>query len=102
MVLKLPFKFDDYLLVRKIAQGGMAEVYHAKYAPKKGVKKDVVVKLILPHLASDYKFVSMLIDEASLQSQLEHDNIVRVHELNTFSDDVSGERQLFITMELVD
>ena len=42
MVLKLPFKFDDYLLVRKIAQGGMAEVYHAKYAPKKGIIKKFV------------------------------------------------------------
>src|SRR5581483_3121251 len=42
-----------YQLIRKLATGGMAEVYLAKTAGAHGFEKTVVLKRILPHLAED-------------------------------------------------
>src|SRR5215813_2499409 len=42
-----------YQLVRKLAVGGMAEVYLAKAAGPMGFEKSLVVKRILPSLAAD-------------------------------------------------
>jgi serine/threonine-protein kinase len=38
-----------YLLLRSLAQGGMAEVFLAKQIGRGGFEKLVVVKRILPH-----------------------------------------------------
>jgi hypothetical protein len=42
-----------YRLVRRLATGGMAEVFLAKAAGPMGFEKELVVKRILPHLAED-------------------------------------------------
>jgi serine/threonine protein kinase len=68
----------DYTLKVKIAQGGMAEVYRAVRTGTMGVEREVCMKLMLPALSSDSRFVEMFIDEARIASMLRHGSIVSV------------------------
>jgi eukaryotic-like serine/threonine-protein kinase len=85
-----------YRLVRKIAHGGMAEIFLAQQMGAEGFKKPVVLKRILPTLAADSKFVRMLIDEAHIASTLNHSNLVQVLDLGKSGD------QYFLVLEFVD
>jgi serine/threonine protein kinase len=93
---QLPRQFGKYMLVRKIAMGGMAEIFKAKTGGAEGFEKDVVIKRILPHFTEDADFVKMFIDEASITSKLQHANIVQI-----FDFDVS-EGSYYIAMELIE
>lgn len=70
-----------YELVRKIADGGMGEVYEARLAGVQGFQKTVAIKTILPELTSDPDFVRMFVGEARLVADLVHENIVQVYQL---------------------
>ena len=73
--------FGRYVIDRKLTQGGMAELFLARRCEFGSVEKRVVVKTILPELASRDEFVHMLINEARLASQLDHPNLVRIYDL---------------------
>jgi len=94
--MKLPYKFGKYQLIRKIAQGGMAEIYKAKYFGESGFVKDVAVKRILPVWSDNKDFVTMLCDEAKALVRLQHQNIVQIYELGKDSD------TFYISMEYVE
>jgi serine/threonine-protein kinase len=85
-----------YRIVRKIAHGGMAEIYLALQVGAEGFEKQVVLKRILPVLAADPQFVRMLVDEAHIASTLNHSNLVQVLDLGK----ASGE--YFLVLEFVD
>jgi serine/threonine protein kinase len=70
-----------YSVLRKIATGGMAEVYLARQEGAEGFEKPVALKQILPHLAAEAKLVTMFLDEARLASRLAHPNIVQILDL---------------------
>ncbi len=74
-------KFGKYELIRKIAVGGMAEIFLATYTGPEGFKKHVAIKRILPHLTEDSDFVTMFLDEARLVARFSHPNIVQIFEL---------------------
>jgi len=74
-------RFGKYVLLKRIATGGMAEVYLARQTGAAGFEKLVVVKRILEHLSTDQDFVGMFLNEARLASSLMHPNIVQVHDL---------------------
>ena len=76
-----PRSFGKYLLEREIARGGMARVHLATLRGLGGFEKRLVVKEILPELASDPKFVAMFVEEAKVLVALSHPNIVPVYEL---------------------
>jgi serine/threonine protein kinase len=82
-----------YTLKRRLAAGGMGEVYLGEVQGAANFTKQVAIKRILPHLAANEAFVAKFIDEANLMVQLHHGNIVPVLELA----DEGGE--LFIVME---
>ena len=71
-------QLGKYQLIRKIATGGMAEVFLAKAAGPMGFQKTLVVKRILPHLADDPAFVEMFLAEAKIAAELNHPNVVQV------------------------
>ncbi len=74
-------KFGQYVLLEKIATGGMAEVYKAQMHGVEGFEKIVAIKRILPHLADNDEFVTMFIDEAKLAARLNHNNIIHIYDL---------------------
>src|SRR5262249_5053429 len=56
--------FGQYLLLSKIATGGMAELYKAKRKGVEGFEKILAIKKILPHMSDNEEFITMFIDEA--------------------------------------
>ncbi len=92
---QLPRKFDRYNLLKKLATGGMAEIYLAKQSGLEGFEKVVVLKRILSHLAQDEEFVSMFLDEARIAAKLSHPNIVQIYDLG------KADGTYYIAMEYV-
>jgi serine/threonine protein kinase len=90
-----PNAFGPYVLLGKIAMGGMAEVFLAKRPGVEGFEKVLAIKRILPHLSDNQEFVSMFVDEAKMVASLSHPNIVQIFELGKL------ERSYFIAMEYV-
>ena len=89
-------KLGKYTLTRKLAQGGMAEIFLASQEGPGGFHKELVIKRILPHLADDKKFVEMFLDEARIAAQFNHPNIAQIFDLG----EVEG--AYFIAIEFVD
>jgi predicted Ser/Thr protein kinase len=73
--------FGKYFLVKKLAAGGMGEVFLAKQQGPAGFQKMLVVKKILSHLTESKEFVEAFLGEARLAAQMNHRNIVQVFEL---------------------
>jgi serine/threonine-protein kinase len=89
-------KLGKYELVRKLATGGMAEVFLAKARGPRGFEKTVVIKRILRHLAEDEQFVQMFLSEAQLAAKLNHARIVQIFDFG------EAEGDYFIAMEHID
>jgi eukaryotic-like serine/threonine-protein kinase len=90
-----PTKFGKYLLLERIAVGGMAEVFVAKAFGVEGFERLLAIKRMLPMLGEDPQFIAMFVDEARLAVQLAHPNIVQVLELG------KHEHHLYIAMEYI-
>lgn len=90
-----PKQFGRYLLIDKLAVGGMAEIYKAKTYGVDGFEKLLAIKRILPHCSADKEFITMLVDEAKLTVLLSHANIVQVYDLGKVGDDY------YISMEFI-
>jgi TonB family protein len=89
-------RFGQYVLVEKIATGGMAEVWKARMRGVEGFQKIVAIKKILPHLSDNQDFVEMFIDEAKLAAQLNHNNIIHIYDLGKI------QSSYYIAMEYID
>jgi serine/threonine-protein kinase len=72
--------FGKYELLRKIASGGMGQVFLAREHGA-GFERLVVLKLILPHLAEDEDFLTMFLEEAKLVLPLRHPNLITILDL---------------------
>ena len=90
-----PTKFGKYLLLERIAVGGMAEVFVAKAFGVEGFERLLAIKKILPTMGEDEEFISMFVDEARIAVQLSHANIVQVLELG------KHDENLYIAMEYI-
>lgn len=77
----MPYPFGKYQLLRKIATGGMGQVFVARVDGDADTHRLVVIKRLLPHLLEDPEFVEMFLQEARLAARLHHPNIVRIFEL---------------------
>jgi len=72
----------------------MSEVWLARRSTKRG-EQELVVKRILPHLASDPLFVQMFLNEARIAARFNQENIVRIHDFG----EAAG--SYFIAMEYI-
>jgi serine/threonine protein kinase len=90
-----PGSFGKYVLLERIAVGGMAEVFRALASGPEGFQRTVVIKRVLPTLLENEGFVDMFIDEAKLCALLSHPNLVQIYELGQVDD------CFFIAMEHV-
>ena len=59
-------RFGRFTLVKKLATGGMAEIWLARQTGLAGFNRFVVIKKILSHLAEEETFVTMFLDEARM------------------------------------
>lgn len=89
-------RFGNYVLLRRLARGGMAEVFLAQQKGLEGFDRRVAVKRILPHLVDAPDFVKMFLGEARLAAQLTHPNVVHIYDFGKVGTDY------FIAMEFVD
>jgi serine/threonine-protein kinase len=77
----LPKRFGKYTLLRKLAQGGMAELFLALQKSMAGFEKLIVIKRILPSMNQDQAFIEMLLHEARIAATLSHPNIVQIFDV---------------------
>ena len=78
-----PMSFGGrYTLLKRLAVGGMAEIYLAKQGAMAGFEKEVVIKRLRQELADDPRIVEMFLDEAKIGAQLNHPNIVHVYDVD--------------------
>src|SRR3954471_9603570 len=85
----VPRALGRYLLLRRIARGGMGEVFLASTTGIEGAERPVVVKVIRREHAKDPSFIARFLDEARVQAQLQHTGVAQV--LDATIDDRTGE-----------
>jgi serine/threonine-protein kinase len=95
MAARVGDRFGPYLLLHKIAQGGMGEVFLARKEGAEGFSRHVVVKRMLSHLAERVDFLEMFFAEARLSSRLHHERIVQVNDAGRIGD------EFYLEMEFV-
>ncbi|MEL6338522.1 MAG: protein kinase [Myxococcota bacterium] len=88
-------RLGKYVLHRRIAIGGMGEIFYGKIAGIEGFEREVAIKKMLPHLSADRSFIDMIVKEAKLTVLLNHPNIVQVYDLAREGD------EYYIAMEYV-
>jgi len=79
-------RLGKYQLIRRLAVGGMAEIYLAQASGLEGFEKLVVLKRILPQHALDPQLRRMFLDEARLMATLTHPHITQVYDVGAEGD----------------
>jgi serine/threonine protein kinase len=90
-----PQRFGPYVLLSRIARGGMGDVCLAKLVGVAGIERLCVVKSIRSNLLGDDEYVRRFIDEARTVVQLVHRNICPVLDVGAVG------AQYYLAMELV-
>jgi serine/threonine protein kinase len=75
-------RLGSYELLRRLAVGGMAEVYLAYAVGPGDFRKLVAIKRLLPQNALDPQLLRMFLDEARLMARLSHPNIPQVTDVD--------------------
>lgn len=88
--------FGNYILLKKLATGGMAEVFLARPASHKGNGRVLVIKRILPHAANDIEFIKMFQGEIRVCMGFNHPHTVQIHDFGECN------RQPYISMEYIE
>ncbi|MFN0250158.1 MAG: protein kinase domain-containing protein [Kofleriaceae bacterium] len=87
-----PRAIDRYQLDRRIAAGGMGEVW-AAWDPK--LRREIAVKLVKPERSDDTRERDRLLREARALARLTHPNVIAVHDVG------EQDGEVFIVSELV-
>ena len=93
--MSIDWIFGEYKILKKIATGGMAEVFLAKRIGMKGFEKLLAIKRILPQFSENEEFIAMFIDEAKLAAKLTNRNIVQIYDFG------SQQGSYYIAMEYI-
>ncbi|MGI5860883.1 MAG: protein kinase domain-containing protein [Myxococcales bacterium] len=65
-------------LLKRLGNGGMAEVFLARSTLGQGVEKLVALKMVLPEFGPDTCFASLFLNEARISATLQHPNLIQV------------------------
>lgn len=76
--------FGKYQVFRRIAVGGMGEIFLARQIAVAGFERLVILKSMLPDLAKEPAAVTEFLDEARIAATLNHPNIVIIHEVGAW------------------
>jgi serine/threonine-protein kinase len=88
--------FGPYEIVRRLAVGGMSEVFLARHLDAPVDARPVVVKRLLADLEKRPDVVDMFLTEADVTGMLHHPNVVQVF------DSGEAEGRYYIAMEMID
>jgi eukaryotic-like serine/threonine-protein kinase len=91
-------RIGDFDLLKRLGQGGMAEVWLAKYRGRRGFAKTVALKIMKADINDGHKehALSLFVDEARIAGALRHPNLVEVYDFG------EAEGMYWISMEFVD
>jgi serine/threonine protein kinase len=92
----LPERIGKYPVIRKIASGGMAEVYLCRLTGEEGFEKKIAVKVVHSRLSADRHFRDLFIREARIAASLVHPNLIQVFDFGK-----EGESH-YLAMEFID
>jgi len=84
----LPRAFGRLLLLKLVARGGMGDIYLAATTGIEGAERPCIVKTVRRDHIHDGSFLARFLDEARVQSQLNHPGVAQVLEAST---DENGE-----------
>ena len=76
-----PSQFGKFRDLKRLASGGMGDIYLAKLGGAEGFEREMVLKVLHPHLAKDQSFAQAMVDEAKLTVLLQHPNVVQMYNL---------------------
>lgn len=88
--------FGKYVLLERLAAGGMAEVYLAKSSGAGGITKFFAIKRILPQYSDNPEFIEMFKEEAKIAVNLNHSNVVSIYDFGVEN------RQFYLVMDYVE
>lgn len=88
--------FSKFVLLDKMAMGGMAEVYRAKAPGAEDIGKIIAIKRILPQYTANAEFIEMFKSEAKIAINLTHGNIGQIYEFG------EATNQFYLAMEFID
>ncbi len=71
------FELPGYAIIRKIGEGGMAQVF---LATQTAFKRQVAIKVLAPAYAADYEFAGRFLREAETVASLSHASIIPVYD----------------------
>ncbi len=81
-----------YQILREIGRGGMGVVYRARDV---GLQRDVALKVLARHLASDASFVTRFLREGQAAARMSHPNLVHMYAVG------EQDGRYYMAMELV-
>lgn len=84
-----------YQLIRRVAAGGMGEVFIARRTGAASFERRVALKLMQPHLLSSQELVDRFYAEARLVARMHHPNITEIIDVG------EADGRPFIAMQLV-
>ncbi len=87
----------EFEIIRRLRHGGMATIYLGRKHGMAGFSRNVAVKVIHPHLASNMQYLQMFADEARICSQISHPNVIHVE---GFGQDENGFH--YMAMEFIE
>lgn len=88
--------FGNYILLKKLAVGGMAEVFLARPATQSSNGRIQVIKRLLPQISNDVTFIKMFQKEIQVLLGFCHPNTVQLHDFGKIDD------QPYIVMEYIE
>jgi serine/threonine-protein kinase len=78
----LPARWGGYLLLERLATGGMAELYLAVDEPPLGGRRFVVIKRVREDYASDPEYAQFFLTEGRVSMKCAHPNLPVAHALD--------------------
>ncbi len=76
----LNLSLGDYMILRRIGSGAMADVYLAKQI---SLDREIALKILKEDLSNDETGVRRFVQEAQAAARLEHPNIVHIYEVGS-------------------
>lgn len=84
-------QIGSYLIVRRIGEGGMGEVYQGRH---RYIGRDAAIKILRPELSRDERVVKRFFTEARATAAIRHPGIVEILDC-----DISSSGQAYLVME---